>query len=94
MNPRINKELQDALTILVHLLIVKKITAVNQVSIIWKSQLKKKYLFTGDASPESFPSLPGYTVSFSDIYWLKVAHHESHNNASSALFSESSLLYC
>jgi beta-lactamase superfamily II metal-dependent hydrolase len=64
------------------------ITPVNQVSIILQiSDESKKYLFTGDASIESFKNIPEYTTALKDIYWLKVAHHGSHNNSSSELFN-------
>ena len=64
-----------------------RVTAVNQASIIIQITAKqKKYLFTGDAGLESFEAIPGYPNSLANIYWLKVAHHGSHNNSSSNLF--------
>jgi len=63
------------------------VTEVNQVSVILQIKIgDKKYLFTGDASLESFENIPNYPEALKNIFWLKVAHHGSHNNSSSALF--------
>lgn len=63
------------------------VTEVNQISVILMIEADaKKYLFTGDASLESFKALPGYPDCISKIYWLKVPHHGSHNNSSPELF--------
>jgi len=63
------------------------VTEVNQISIIIQIVVDgNKYLFTGDASLESFENIPAYPESLKNIYWLKVPHHGSHNNSSPELF--------
>ncbi|OJV19146.1 MAG: hypothetical protein BGO21_20795 [Dyadobacter sp. 50-39] len=63
------------------------VTAVNQASVILEITAdEKKYLFTGDASLESFNNIPNYPESLRDIFWLKVAHHGSQKNSTSELF--------
>jgi beta-lactamase superfamily II metal-dependent hydrolase len=63
------------------------VTEVNQISIVLQITAdNKKYLFTGDASLESFQAIPQYPDSLKNIYWLKVAHHGSPNNSSPELF--------
>lgn len=63
-----------------------RITATNEASVILMiCDGDKKYLFTGDASLRSFTNIPDHKSILKGIYWLKVAHHGSHNNSSSAL---------
>ncbi|WP_299357735.1 MBL fold metallo-hydrolase [Mucilaginibacter sp.] len=63
------------------------VTEVNQISIILQIIADgKKYLFTGDASLESFQAVSQYPDSLRNIYWLKVPHHGSHNNSSPEIF--------
>lgn len=64
-----------------------RVTEVNQVSVILQITINKnKYLFTGDASLESFENIPNYPEVLQNCYFFKVAHHGSHNNSSSKLF--------
>ncbi|BAU51862.1 ComEC/Rec2 family competence protein [Mucilaginibacter gotjawali] len=66
----------------------KTVTYINQISIILQILVEgKKYIFTGDASLESFRAIPDYETALADIYWLKVPHHGSPNNSSPDMFN-------
>lgn len=63
-------------------------SAPNRSSIIFTFSPWKdiKYLFTGDASRESFNNIPSQLVSYyKNVYWLKVPHHGSAHNLDSDL---------
>ncbi|MDF2451596.1 MAG: ComEC family competence protein [Bacteroidota bacterium] len=71
-----------------------KVTKVNQASVILLITVEEnKYLFTGDASLESFLNIPAYKNKLRNLYWLKVPHHGSHNNISSELIQTMSPKY-
>ena len=40
----------------------------------------RSFLFTGDASIESFLSIDNFERELADVFWLKVPHHGSKNN--------------
>lgn len=60
----------------------KSITATNRASVIMLITVgDKKFLFTGDAGPESFEEAKA-EADFKNLHWLKVPHHGSCNNLS------------
>jgi beta-lactamase superfamily II metal-dependent hydrolase len=66
----------------------KTITLINQISIILQIMVEgNKYLFTGDASLDSFRAIPDYQTKLAKVYWLKVPHHGSERNSSPDFFN-------
>ena len=59
----------------------------SSVMVLFKPGMYKKYLFTGDASRESFDKLRGTALynSLSNLTWLKIPHHGSIHNMDSTL---------
>lgn len=47
----------------------------------------KSFIFSGDASIESFQSINNYEEVLSEVFWFKVPHHGSKNNLSSQLIN-------
>lgn len=62
------------------------LTPTNKASIILAiDDLKRRYLFTGDAGIESFKKIPNYEKELKNVFFLKVPHHASNNNISKEL---------
>lgn len=58
----------------------------SSIVVLFQPREDKKYLFTGDASRDSFENMPDPQKEIcKDIYWLKVPHHGSERNLNSAL---------
>ncbi len=63
-----------------------KVSAPNLNSAILKIEYNgRSFLFTGDASIESFLSIDNFERELADVFWLKVPHHGSKNNLNSML---------
>lgn len=53
----------------------------SSIIVLFKPEEGKKYLFTGDASVESFNAMRmSHQNLCKDVYWLKVPHHGSKHN--------------
>lgn len=66
-------------------------SAPNRSSIIFvfTPNDNKKYLFTGDASVESFNNIPDYLKEYyKNVTWLKVPHHGSAHNLNTQLIKD------
>ncbi len=62
------------------------LTPTNKASIILAiDDLRRRYLFTGDAGIESLKKIPDYEKELKNLFFLKVPHHASNNNISREL---------
>lgn len=58
----------------------------SSIVVLFQPKEDKKYLFTGDASRESFENMTDQHKELCEnVYWLKVPHHGSERNLNSAL---------